>query len=98
MDWSLPPDVPWPQFLRMLRHPSPPRGWLEHAAEIREIQKRPLLLRWIAQHRKAPESLRSSLLARLPWRALVSVAEDPSAHPMARSMATERLQRLWPGM
>lgn len=98
MEWSLPPEVPWPQFLRMLRHPSPPKGWLEAAAELGDLQKRPLLLRWIAQHRKAPETLRLRLLARLPWRALAAIAEDPSAHPKARSVAIERLQVMWGGM
>jgi hypothetical protein len=98
VEWSLPPEIPWPQFLRMLRHPAPPRGWLEAAADLEDIRRRPLLLRWIAQHRKAPEALRVRLLLRLPWRALVSVADDPSAHPKARSMAAERLQVLWGGM
>jgi len=98
MEWSLPPEVPWPQFLRMLRHPSPPRGWLEAAAELQDLQRRPVLLRWIAQHRKAPEALRLRLLARLPWRPLAAIAEDPSAHPKSRSMAVERLQVMWTGM
>jgi len=98
VEWSLPPEVPWPQFLRMLRHPAPPKGWLEAAADLEDIKRRPLLLRWIAQHRKAPETLRVRLLLRLPWRALVSVAEDPAAHPKARSLATDRLQVLWGGM
>jgi len=98
VEWSLPPEIPWPQFLRMLRHPAPPRGWLEAAAELEDIRRRPLLLRWIAQHRKAPEALRARLLLRLPWRALVAVADDPAAHPKARSMAAERLQVLWVGM
>lgn len=98
MEWSLPPEVPWPQFLRMLRHPSPPRGWLEAAAELSDVQKRPLLLRWIAQHRKTPETLRLRLLARLPWRPLAAIADDPSAHPKARSVAIERLQVMWGGM
>jgi len=82
----------------MLRHPSPPQGWLEAAAAIEDIRRRPLLLRWIAQHRKAPESLRATLMSRLPWRALVSIAEDASAHPKARSIAIERLQVQWTGM
>jgi hypothetical protein len=82
----------------MLRHPSPPKGWLEAAAEIQDLQKRPILLRWIAQHRKTPEALRLSLLARLPWRPLAAIAEDPSAHPKARSVAIERLQVMWGGM
>jgi len=98
VEWSLPPEIPWPQFLRMLRHPAPPKGWLEAAAALDDIQKRPLLLRWIAQHRKTPEALRVRLLLRLPWRALASVSDDPSAHPMARSIAVERLQVLWGGM
>src|SRR5512145_2293974 len=98
MEWSLPPAVPWPQFLRLLRHPSPPRGWLEAAAELQDLQRRPVLLRWIAQHRKAPETLRLRLLARLPWRPLAAIAEDPSAHPKARSVAIERLQVMWGGM
>jgi hypothetical protein len=98
MEFSLPPEVPWPQFLRMLRHPSPPRGWLEAAAELPDLQKRPLLLRWIAQHRKTPEHLRLHLLARLPWRPLAAIAEDPSAHPKARALAVERLQVMWNGM
>lgn len=93
--WALPPDVPWPRFLRMLRHPDPPRGWLEAAAELPELKKRPLLLRWIAQHPKAPAHLRSRLLARLPWRALAAVAADAAAHPQARQQATEKLQQLW---
>lgn len=98
MEWSLPPELPWPQFLRMLRHPSPPRGWLEAAAELGDIQKRPLLLRWIAQHRKTPEALRLRLLTRLPWRPLAAIAMDPAAHPKARSLAIERLQVMWGGM
>jgi hypothetical protein len=98
MEWSLPPEVPWPQFLRMLRHPSPPREWLEAAAALPDMRKRPLLLRWIAQHRKTSEPLRLQLLARLPWRSLASIADDPTAHPKARSVATERLQVLWGGM
>jgi len=98
MEWSLPPEVPWPQFLRLLRHPSPPRGWLEAAAELQDLQRRPVLLRWIAQHRKAPETLRLRLLARLPWRPLAAIAEDPAAHPKSRSVAIERLQVMWSGM
>jgi len=93
--WGLPPEVPWPRFLRLLRQPDPPRGWLEAAADLRELKKRPLLLRWIAQHPKAPAHLRSRLLARLPWRALVAVAADPGAHPQARQQATEKVQQLW---
>jgi len=96
--WALPPEVPWPRFLRLLRQPDPPRGWLESAADLPELKKRPLLLRWIAQHAKAPAHLRARLLARLPWRALVSVAADPAAHPQARQQATEKLQQLWAGM
>lgn len=98
MDWPLPPALTWPQFLRLLRHPSPPRGWLEAAAEIPDLRRRPQLLRWIAQHRKAPAHLRIALLARLPWRLLASLAEDPSAHPQARAIALERLQALWGGL
>ncbi|MDP1831384.1 MAG: hypothetical protein Q8K67_04950 [Geothrix sp.] len=94
--WALPPDVPWPRFLRLLRHPDPPRGWLESAAELPELKKRPLLLRWIAQHPKASAHLRSRLMARLPWRGLAAVAADPAAHPQARQQATEKLQQLWP--
>ncbi len=96
--WTLPPAVPWPRFLRLLRHPEPPRGWLEAAAELPELQKRPLLLRWIAQHPKAPAHLRARLLGRLPWRALAAVAADAAAHPQARQQATEKLQQLWAGM
>ncbi len=95
VEWPLPPQLPWPQFLRLLRHPSPPRGWLEAAAELPEVQRRPPLLRWIAQHRKTPASLRMSLLPRLPWRALSEIAGDAAAHPQARAMAIERLQSLW---
>jgi hypothetical protein len=98
MEWSLPPELPWPQFLRLLRHPAPPKGWLEAAAALPDLQKRPILLRWIAQHRKTPEALRLRLLARLPWRPLAAIAQDPSAHPKARSVATERLQVMWGGM
>jgi hypothetical protein len=96
--WSLPPEVTWPRFLRLLRLPDPPRGWLESAAELPELKKRPLLLRWIAQHPKAPAHLRSSLLARLPWRALAAVAADAAAHPQARQQATEKLQQQWTTM
>lgn len=98
MSWPLPPAIEWPKFLRLLRHPAPPRGWLEAAAEIQDLQKRPLLLRWIAQHPKAPGHLRARLLPRLPWRALAAVALDASAHPQARNFATERLQVLWGGL
>ena len=96
--WALPPELPWPRFLRLLRHPDPPRGWLEEAAELPELRKRPLLLRWIAQHPKATAHLRSQLMARLPWRALAAVAGDAAAHPQARQQATEKLQQLWAGM
>ncbi len=95
VEWSLPPQLPWPQFLRLLRHPAPPRGWLEAAAELPEVRKRPLLLRWIAQHRKTPAHLRAGLLPHLPWRALSEIAGDAAAHPQARTLATERLQLLW---
>lgn len=95
VEWSLPPQLPWPQFLRLLRHPTPPKGWLEGAAEIPDVHKRPALLRWIAQHRKASAHLRASLLPRLPWRALSEIAGDASAHPQARAMAIERLQLVW---
>lgn len=95
VEWSLPPQLPWPQFLRLLRHPAPPRGWLEAAAELEEVRRRPLLLRWIAQHPKTPTHLRMSLLPRLPWRALSEIAEDAAAHPQARAAAIERLQSLW---
>ncbi|MBL0313684.1 MAG: hypothetical protein IPP78_13440 [Holophagaceae bacterium] len=98
MSWPLPPAIEWPKFLRLLRNPAPPRGWLEAAAELEDLQKRPLLLRWIAQHPKAPAHLRARLLPRLPWRALAAVALDASAHPQARAFATERLQNLWPGL
>lgn len=98
MEWPLPPELPWPQFLRMLRHPAPPAGWLEAAAELEEVRKRPLLLRWIAQHRRTPEALRLNLLARLPWKPLAAIAMDPAAHPLARALATERLQTAWSGM
>ena len=96
--WALPPAVPWPRFLRLLRNPEPPRGWLEAAAELPELKKRPLLLRWIAQHPKAPAHLRSQLMARLPWRALAAVASDAAAHPQARQQATDKLQQQWPAM
>lgn len=96
--WALPPDLPWPRFLRMLRLTDPPQGWLEAAAELPELRRRPLLLRWIAQHPKASAHLRARLLARLPWRALSAVAADPAAHPQARQQATEKLQQLWVGM
>ncbi|WP_306591742.1 hypothetical protein [Geothrix sp. 21YS21S-4] len=96
--WPLPPDASWAQFLRLLRQPEPPAGWLEAAAERPELLKRPLLLRWIAQHPKAPAHLRSRLLARLPWRALAAIAGDAAAHPQARQQATEKLQQLWATM
>jgi hypothetical protein len=98
VQWGLPPEVPWPRFLRLLRQTDPPPGWLEAAADLPELKKRPLLLRWIAQHPKASAHLRSRLLGRLPWRALASVAADPAAHPQARQQATEKLQQLWPGL
>jgi len=96
--WPLPPLLPWPRFLRLLRHPAPPPGWLEAAAELREVQKRPMLLRWIAQHLKAPAPLRNRLLPTLPWRSLAAIAGDASAHPQARAHATERLLARWPGL
>lgn len=96
--WALPPEVPWPRFLRMLRQADPPRGWLEAAAELPELRKRPLLLRWVAQHPKAPAHLRAALMARLPWRGLAAVAADAAAHPQARQQATEKLQQLWAGL
>ena len=96
--WGLPPDLPWPRFLRLLRQVDPPPGWLEAAADLPELKKRPLLLRWIAQHPKASAHLRSRLMGRLPWRALAAVAADPAAHPQARQQATEKLQQLWPGL
>ena len=96
--WGLPPEIPWPRFLRMLRHPEPPRGWLEAAADLPELRKRPLLLRWIAQHPKASAHLRASLMLRLPWRGLAAVAVDAAAHPQARQQATEKLQQLWAAM
>lgn len=97
MSWPLPPNIEWPRFLRLLRDPNPPRGWLEAAADLPDLRKRPLLLRWIAQHPKAPAHLRVNLLPRLPWRALAALAADSSAHPHAKSLAVERLQVLWPG-
>ena len=90
--------MPWPRFLRLLRQPEPPPGWLEAAAELPELKKRPLLLRWIAQHPKASAHLRSRLMSRLPWRALAAVAADPDAHPQARQQATDKLQQLWPAL
>jgi len=93
--WPLPPQLPWPQFLRLLRHPAPPRGWLEAAADLPDVLKRPMLLRWIAQHLQAPTDLRNRLLPTLPWRALAAVAGDASAHPQARIHAVERLRSLW---
>ena len=98
MEWALPPAVTWPRFLRLLRKADPPRGWLEEAAALPDLRKRPLLLRWIAQHPKAPAHLRTTLLGRLPWRALAAIAQDPAAHPQARAQATDRLQNLWGGM
>ncbi len=96
--WALPPDLPWPQFLRLLRRPEPPPGWLVAAAELPELQKRPLLLRWIAQHPMAPAHLRARLMPRLTWRSLAAVAADAGAHPQARQQATEKLQQLWAGL
>ena len=89
MSWPLPPEIEWPRFLRLLRDPNPPRGWLEAAADLPDLRKRPLLLRWIAQHSKAPAHLRANLLPRLPWRALAAMAADSSAHPHAKTMAVE---------
>lgn len=98
MSWPLPPAVDWPRFLRLLRDPAPPRGWLEEAAKLPDVARRPLLLRWIAQHPKAPAHLRAALLPRLPWVPLCAIANDPQAHPQARAMALERLQAVWPGL
>ena len=96
--WGLPPEVPWTRFLRLLRLPDPPRGWLEAAAALEELRRRPLLLRWIAQHSKAPAHLRARLLGRMPWRALAAIAQDASAHPQARAQSVERLEQGWPGL
>jgi hypothetical protein len=90
--------MPWPQFLRRLRHPAPPPGWLEAAADLDDVRKRPLLLRWIAQHPRTGAHLRARLLPHLPWRILAAIALDASAHPQARTHATERLNALWPGL
>ena len=90
--------MPWSRFLRLLRHPAPPPGWLEEAAEIREVLKKPMLLRWIAQHLRAPAHLRNRLLPTLPWRSLAAIAADASAHPQARAHAVERLAHRWPSM
>jgi hypothetical protein len=87
--------MPWPQFLRQLRHPAPPPGWLEAAADVQEVLKRPMLLRWIAQHLQAPAQLRNRLLPTLPWRALAAIAADAAAHPQARAHAVERLRSRW---
>jgi hypothetical protein len=62
-----------------------------------DLRRRPLLLRWIAQHPKAPAHLRARLMGRLPWRALAAVAQDASAHPQARAQSVERLVQGWPG-
>jgi hypothetical protein len=96
--WPLPPELPWPRFLRLLRRPDPPDGWLEEAARIQDVSKRPLLLRWIAQHRKCPPHLRSAILPRLPWKILAAIASDGSAHPLAVSYAVDKLQSMWPGL
>lgn len=96
--WALPPDLPWARFLRLLRRPDPPRGWLEAAALLDDLRRRPLLLRWVAQHPKAPAHLRARLLGRLPLRALAAIAHDASAHPQARAMSVERLLHGWPGL
>ena len=96
--WGLPPDLPWAKFLRLLRRPDPPRGWLEAASALEDLRRRPLLLRWIAQHPKAPAYLRARLMGRLPWRALAAVAQDASAHPQARAQSVERLVQGWPGL
>lgn len=93
--WPLPPEIPWPQFLRLLRNPAPPQGWLEAAADLPEVQHRPMLLRWVAQHLKTPTPLRNRLLPTLPWRALAAIAADAAAHPQARAHAVERLQARW---
>ena len=98
MIWSLPPEIPWPHFLRLLQNPSPPAGWLESAAALPDLRKRPMLLRWIAQHPKSPAHLRNHILPTLPWRALAAIASDASAHPQARNLAMERLQARWGGM
>lgn len=98
MHWPLPPDIPWPQFLRLLRQPSPPKGWLEAAADLEEVSRKPLLLRWIAQHRKAPAHLRLRLLGRMNATLLAAIAEDASAHPQARSLCMEKLQATWTGL
>lgn len=96
--WLLPPQMPWPQFLRLLRHPAPPPGWLEDAAALKDVLKKPMLLRWIAQHMQASPHLRNRLLPNLPWRSLAAIAADASAHPQARTHAVERLLARWPGM
>jgi hypothetical protein len=90
--------MPWPQFLRLLRHPAPPPGWLEDAAGLKDVLKKPMLLRWIAQHPQVPPHLRNRLLPTLPWRALAAIAVDASAHPQARNHAVERLLSRWPTM
>jgi len=96
--WLLPPQMPWPQFLRLLRHPAPPPGWLEDAAALPDILKKPVLLRWIAQHLQTPAHLRNRLLPTLPWRCLAAIAADAAAHPQARAHAVERLLARWPSM
>lgn len=98
MSWPLPPACSWPQFLRLLRRPDAPSAWLEAAAALQDLQRRPLLLRWIAQHRRCTAHLRAALLPRLPWKALAVLALDPSAHPQAAAFAVEKLQVLWPSL
>ena len=90
--------MPWPVFLRRLRHPAPPPGWLEAAADLPDLHKRPMLLRWVVQHLKAPADLRNRLLPTLPWRALAAIAGDAAAHPQARAHAGERLGSRWAAM
>lgn len=98
MSWPLPPACSWPQFLRLLRRADAPASWLEVASTLKELQRRPLLLRWIAQHRRCPTHLRASLLPRLPWKALAVLALDASAHPQAAAFAVEKLRVLWPSL
>jgi hypothetical protein len=96
--WPLPPQIPWSHFLRLLRRPNPPTGWLEMAADLRDMARRPLLLRWIAQHRACPAHLRTSLLPRLPWKALAAISTDALAHPQAVAYALDKLRALWPNL